>query len=93
MNTYNPKLGVNDYRVLVRGGLPCIAHVTNYLPYTPATWWEPADGPEVEFELRDLRGRPAPWIEKRLKEKEREELEIDLMERIDFERREHYYDD
>lgn len=88
----NIKHGINDYQVRVLGGLPAIAHVIHYHPYIPATWWEPADGPEVEFELRDLRGRPAPWIEKRIKEAEWEELEIDLLERIDAERKSHYYD-
>lgn len=88
----NIKHSINDYQVRVLGGLPAIARVTHYQPYTPATWWEPEDGPEVEFELRDLRGRPAPWMENRIKDNEWETLKIDLLERIEDERKGHYYD-
>ena len=71
-------------------GIPALANVTNYIPYTPATWYEPADGPEVEWELLDRRGRPAPWLDRKLTSAERWEIETDLLYQLKLK---HYEED
>lgn len=53
-------------------GIPAIARVTYFQPRVPARrhghpdTWEPAIEEELEFELLDRRGRPAPWLERKL---------------------------
>lgn len=63
-------------------GIPALANVTYFIPYTPSTWDEPADGPEVEWELLDRRGRPAPWLERIVTDAERKDIEIELINRL-----------
>ena len=58
-------------------GIPATAYVTAYSPGTPARRGlhcgrtgalidpgEPPEPPEVEYDLRDRRGYPAPWLER-----------------------------
>lgn len=63
-------------------GIPAMANVTYFLPYTPSSWSEPADGPEVEFEILDSRGRPAKWLEKIVTDAERKDIEVELINRL-----------
>lgn len=48
---------MTDIAIRVLGGLPAIARVNHYSPYVPATWWDPPEGPELDWELRDARER------------------------------------
>lgn len=64
-------------------GIPAMANVTYFLPYTPATWDEPADGPEVEWELLDRRGRPAKWLERIVTDAERRAIEANLIYQLE----------
>lgn len=43
-------------------GIPCICHVTYYFPPVPATWDDPEDTGDFEFEILDTRGREAKWL-------------------------------
>lgn len=79
---------MTDYPIRVLGGLPAIARVTSFVPYTPATWHAPAEGPEIEFEMLDCHGRQAPWIENRLTQEDRNAIASDLLELCDQEYRE-----
>ncbi len=72
---------MTDYPVKVLGGLPCLARVTHYAPFRPATWSAPAEGHEVEFEILDRRGMPAPWLERRLTPQDLAEIEGELLTR------------
>lgn len=63
-------------------GIPALANVTHFIPYTPSTWDEPADGPEVEFEILDSRGRPAPWLNRIVTDTERRDIEVELINRL-----------
>ena len=74
-------LAVIDTTVL--GGLPCQIAVTDFLEVPP---WRgnPYDCPSdrdwygysyVEWEILDRRGRPAPWIKKRLSAHEEQTIE------------------
>ena len=63
-------------------GIPCIIHITSYSGGRPATHWEPCEYPEVEIEVCDRRGRPAPWLERKLDSKARADLETEALEHI-----------
>lgn len=64
-------------------GIPALARVTSFIPFTPSSWSEPADGPEVEWQLLDRNGRPAPWLERMVTATERRAIEADLINRLD----------
>lgn len=83
---------MSDYNIRVLGGLPAIGRVSSYIPYSPATWEEPADGPEVEFEILDSRGRKAAWLDRRITDAQRKRIEIELLERCGDEYRNRYDD-
>lgn len=71
----------------IAGGLPCIARVASYTPYRrnrrghPETWL-PDDEEDIEIELLTLKGKPAPWMEKRASDKDWERITDDLLTRI-----------
>jgi len=72
-------------------GIPAIADVVHYRPGDPGY----IDGPpelcyppeptELEWRLLDRRGRPAPWLERKLTERERERIERELIECLEAE--------
>lgn len=64
-------------------GLPALARVTHFIPYTPASWDAPADGPEVEWELLDRNGRPAAWLERQVTASERRAIEANLIYQLE----------
>jgi len=64
-------------------GIPAMACVTSFIPYTPSTWDDPADGPEVEWELLDRRGRQATWLEKIVTDAERRAIEANLIYQLE----------
>lgn len=74
---------MTDIAIRVLGGLPAIARVNSYSPYIPATWNDPPEGPELDWELLDARGRKAEWIEKRLTQKELEAIEDNLHDKCE----------
>lgn len=60
-------LTYSQFRSRARG-IPCIVDVTHYLAEVPAnlsghpdSWYAP-ESAEVEVDLLDRRGRPAPWL-------------------------------
>ena len=62
-------------------GIPALAGVTSYTPLTQANTsaghpdnWYPAEGGEVEFDILDRRGRPAPWLERKIDGQARDRL-------------------
>lgn len=69
-------------------GIPCIARVTSYSAGCAARIWpiehsHPEEPEEVEFEVCDRRGRPAPWLAKKLTDKECARIESELCAAID----------
>lgn len=62
-------------------GIPCICEVTAYRPAVPdriSGRWEDAEqgsDSEFEFNILDRRGRRAPWLERKLTDKDHERLE------------------
>ena len=72
---------MTDYPVRVLGGLPALARIHSYRPHVPATWHAPAEGPEIDWDLLDARGRRALWIERRLTPAQLEEIEHELLDK------------
>lgn len=66
-------------------GIPCLVALVSYSPYRdnrrghPDTWL-PDDPEEIEFEVCDRNGRPAPWLERKLTEEETARIEQELLE-------------
>lgn len=56
-------------------GIPCRIEVTHYSAAERDTYWEPGAPEEVEIAVLDRRGRPAPWLERKLDEDDWEHLE------------------
>lgn len=63
-------------------GIPCIIAIIEVAGrYEPAQVYGPpercyeAQYPEISWEVWDRKGYPAPWLEKKMSKKEREEME------------------
>ena len=69
-------------------GIPCIARVT-YSHYTrpnPTTWasdWDYYGGWTLDWEICDSRGRPAPWLERKATDADRQRIEAELIEKLE----------
>ena len=69
-------------------GVPCLIGVTGYLyqppckghPSTCASDWDYYGYEEIEWEILDRRGKPAPWLERKLSKGERGEITSHLLE-------------
>ena len=70
-------------------GIPALADVVHYWPGRPGRTDGPPDvcyppePPELEWRLLDRRGRPAPWLERKLTDAERERIERELLEYLE----------
>ena len=67
-------------------GIPARIEITSYTPWRPARLyghpdsWAPPEG-EIEWKVCDSKGRPAPWLEKKLTPAERRRIEGELIAR------------
>ena len=66
-------------------GIPCIVQMTHYFVQRPLGPRCDSDHDcygysEVEFDVLDRNGRPAPWLERKMSDSERVEIEELLME-------------
>ena len=70
-------------------GIPCTIRVLTWDAYRPAVIRadpgdsHPAEGGEGEWELLDSRGRPAPWLERKLTPAERERIDALVYEKME----------
>lgn len=77
-------------------GIPCIVAVTSWEAYVPAKTYGPPENchPEEggcgEWEIRDRRGRPAAWLERKMSEEERERIDELVFEYMESQRDEFY---
>ena len=65
-------------------GIPAMIEITSFSPYRcfkrgHIDRWLPDELPEIEFMILDRRGRPAPWLEKKLSPAERRRIEGELI--------------
>lgn len=87
------ELGEFEHRVC---GIPCIVVVTSWEAYVPAKTYGPPEScyPEEggcgEWEIRDRRGRPAAWLERKMSEEERERIDGLIFEYMESQRDEFY---
>jgi hypothetical protein len=62
-------------------GIPCLIGVTDYESYTPAYIsgppenCYPAEGGSGDYEILDQRGRPAPWLERKMKPRDHDDVQ------------------
>jgi hypothetical protein len=73
-------------------GIPCIARVTGYTPEIKTDFWcriehaEPPSDAEIDWELCDRRGRPAPWLERKfsaLPQRQKDLLEQEVLDKYE----------
>ena len=67
-------------------GIPCIIGVTEFesvrgsYDYNAASDWDYHGYTECDFEVLDRRGRPAPWLARKLTDKIVREIESEIAE-------------
>lgn len=75
--------------------IPAIARVTEYAVY-PSSQDDPG-GMDLEYTICDSRGRPADWLERKLTDRQRQELDETVAEAMRVElkaaREDHAYDE
>lgn len=72
-------------------GIPCIAKVTHYFckpphrgsPHTCDSDLDFYGYSEIEFEVLDQRGRPAPWLAKKLTSQDAQRIEQEIIEQLE----------
>lgn len=74
-----------DVRIL---GIPAIANVTHYFRQEPMGRWVDSDLDaqgyvDLEYTICDKRGRPAPWLERKMKQSDHENLWCDVLNKIE----------
>lgn len=73
-------------------GIPCQVEVTRFYHGRPARLhghpdtWAPPEYEEINFQVLDRRGRPAPWLEEKLDAQDRVRIERELSDYIKRER-------
>ena len=66
-------------------GIPCLinpTHVFVQKPMGPSadSDWDCYGYSEIEFTVCDRRGRPAPWLERKMTDKDKQEIETLILE-------------
>lgn len=66
-------------------GIPCLIEVTYYHKQKPLgpmcdSDWDAEGYTEINFEVCDRRGRPAPWLERKLTAEDKERIETEIEE-------------
>lgn len=73
-------------------GIPCQAELLYYYAGSPGYISGPPEScyesepEEWEYRILDRRGRPAPWLERKVTDKDREQIESDFIEAFREER-------
>lgn len=76
-----------EIETTVKNGLPCIARVIHYYRQKPLgreadSDWDCNGYEDIEFELVTLKGKPAPWLNALLSEKDQERINGEISEQI-----------
>jgi hypothetical protein len=70
-------------------GIPCIVKVLNWEPYVPAKtggppeYCYPAEGGYGDWQVCDRKGRPAPWLEAKMTDRDRNVLEEEIFNHME----------
>lgn len=66
-------------------GIPCLIGIRYYnrvegsFSYMATSDWDYKGYTEVEFDVLDRRGRPAPWLERKMSDAERTLIELEIV--------------
>ena len=65
-------------------GIPCLIDVTYFYQQRPLgrsaeSDWDCYGYTDVEFTVCDRRGRPAPWLERKMTETDRQDIESEII--------------
>ena len=69
-------------------GIPCIARVTHYFRQAPLgpmadSDWDCYGYTNCEFDILDRRGRPAPWLERKATDDDRQRIEQEITDQLE----------
>lgn len=70
-------------------GIPCIVRVIEWEPFVPARTggspdnWAPEEGGYGSWEILDTRGRPAPWLERKMTLQDVGRLNAEVYDRME----------
>ena len=70
-------------------GIPCKIHITEWEMYMPSVIRadpgdsHPEEGGYGNWEVLDRRGRPAPWLEKKLTDRERDRIDNEVFNQME----------
>ena len=77
-------------------GIPCLIGVTTYNSvkgshsYDAPSDWDYHGYTDIEFDVLDRRGRPAAWLERKMKDQDREQVEQAIVDHMsDYHNAEH----
>lgn len=66
-------------------GIPCLCEIVDFTPYVPARIYgpielcRPAEGGEIELQLRDRKGYVADWLNKKVTEEDQARLKKEAL--------------
>lgn len=76
-------------------GIPCLIDVITFNYYAGCASadsdWDYYGDTEIEFAVLDRRGRPAPWLERKLTNEETSRIEEEIIEAMEDNRRNGYF--
>jgi hypothetical protein len=70
-------------------GIPCLVRVLEWEPFVPMCTrghpdnWMPEEGGYGSWEILDTRGRPAPWLERKMKQADIESLHREVYDQME----------
>jgi hypothetical protein len=70
-------------------GIPCIVRVLEWEAFVPMRTsghpdnWAPEEGGYGSWELLDTRGRPAPWLERKMKQADIDALSSEVYDQME----------
>jgi hypothetical protein len=73
-------------------GIPCIVRVLEWEAFVPMRTsghpdnWMPEEGGHGSWELLDTRGRPAPWLERKMKQADIDALSNEVYDQMESDR-------
>ena len=73
-------------------GIPCIVRVLDWEPFVPMYTgghpdnWMPEEGGHGSWEMLDRRGRPAPWLERKMTQAEQDRIYSEVFDKMEHKR-------
>lgn len=70
-------------------GIPCIVRVLDWEPFVPMYTgghpdnWMPEEGGHGSWEILDRRGRPAPWLERKMTQAEQDRIYSEVFDKME----------